>query len=132
MDTHTENQETHAKSTNSSQARKGLQIHAINFRNINVTENFTLFWKALLLFSHKVMSNPYSWPDFSVQGIYQARILEWVTISFSRESFQPRDQTGVSCIVGRFFTAKPPRKPSGVPNSVIQIQNSRGEQDESK
>ena len=32
------------------------------------------------------------------------RILEWVAISFSRGSSQPRDQTWVSCIVGRFFT----------------------------
>ena len=34
----------------------------------------------------------------------QARILEWVAISFSRGSSQPRDQTLVSCIAGRFFT----------------------------
>ena len=34
---------------------------------------------------------------------FQARILEWVAISFSRESFQPRDQTQVSCIAGRRF-----------------------------
>ena len=31
-------------------------------------------------------------------GILQARILEWVAISFSRESSQPRDQTHVSCV----------------------------------
>ena len=37
-------------------------------------------------------------------GILQARILEWVAISFSRGSFQPRDRTHVSCIVGTFFT----------------------------
>ena len=36
--------------------------------------------------------------------ILQARILEWVAISFSRGSSQPRDQTLVSCIAGRFFT----------------------------
>ena len=40
----------------------------------------------------------------SVRGILQARILEWVTISFSRGSSQPRDQTQFSCITGRFFT----------------------------
>ena len=32
------------------------------------------------------------------------RILEWVTYSFSSRSFQPRNQTGVSCIAGGFFT----------------------------
>ena len=43
-------------------------------------------------------------PGSSVHGILQARILEWVAISFSRESSQPRNQTQVSCIAGRFFT----------------------------
>ena len=39
----------------------------------------------------------------SVYGILQARILEWVAISFSRGSSQPMDQTWVSCIAGGFF-----------------------------
>ena len=43
-------------------------------------------------------------PGSSVHGILQARILEWVAISFSRGSSLPRDQTRVSCIAGRFFT----------------------------
>ena len=45
-----------------------------------------------------------SLPGSSVHGIVQARILEWVTISFSRGSSWPRGQTQVSCIAGRFFT----------------------------
>ena len=45
-----------------------------------------------------------SLPGFSVHGIFQARILEWVAISFSRRSSQPRDWTRVSLIVGRRFT----------------------------
>ena len=45
----------------------------------------------------------YSLPGSSVRGILQARILEWVAISFSRGSSQPRDRTRVSCIVGRRF-----------------------------
>ena len=40
----------------------------------------------------------------SVHGILQARILEWVVISFSRGSSRCRDQTRVSCIAGRWFT----------------------------
>ena len=40
----------------------------------------------------------------SVHGIFQARILEWVAVPFSSRSSQPRDQTQVSCIAGRFFT----------------------------
>ena len=44
-----------------------------------------------------------SLPGSSVHGIFQARVLEWVAISFSRGSSQPRDQTWVSLIVGRCF-----------------------------
>ena len=43
--------------------------------------------------------------DYTVHGILQARILEWVAVPFSRVSFQPRDQTQVSCIAGGFFTS---------------------------
>ena len=42
-------------------------------------------------------------PDSSIHGILQARVLEWVAISFSRGSSRPRDQTQVSCIAGRRF-----------------------------
>ena len=42
-----------------------------------------------------------SLPGFSVHGILQARILEWVAISLSRGSSQPRDQIQVSHIAGR-------------------------------
>ena len=42
--------------------------------------------------------------DYTVYGILQARILEWVAILFSRGSSQPRDQTQVSRIAGGFFT----------------------------
>ena len=41
----------------------------------------------------------------SVHGIFQARVPEWVAISFSRGSSQPRDRTWVSRIVGRCFTS---------------------------
>ena len=40
----------------------------------------------------------------SVHGIFQARVLEWVAISFSRGSSRPRNRTRVSCIAGRRFT----------------------------
>ena len=53
-----------------------------------------------------------SLPGSFVHGISQARTLEWVAISFSRGSSQPRDQIWVSCIVGSFFTTEPPGKPS--------------------
>ena len=44
-----------------------------------------------------------SLPGSSVHGILQARILEWVAISFSQCSSQLRDRTQVSCIAGRCF-----------------------------
>ena len=37
-------------------------------------------------------------------GFFQAIVLEWIAISFSKGSSQPRDQTRVSCIVDRCFT----------------------------
>ena len=43
-------------------------------------------------------------PGSSVYGNFQARILEWVAIPFSRGSFWPRDQTWVCGIAGIFFT----------------------------
>ena len=46
----------------------------------------------------------YSLPGSSVHGTLQAKILEWVAISFSRGSSQTRDQTWVSCITGIFVT----------------------------
>ena len=43
--------------------------------------------------------------DYIVHGVFQARILEWVAVPFSRGSSQPRDQTQVSCTAGGFFTS---------------------------
>ena len=45
-----------------------------------------------------------SLPGSSVHGVFKARILEWVAISFSRGSSRPRNRTQVSCIAGRCFT----------------------------
>ena len=50
-----------------------------------------------------------SLPSSSVHGIFQARILEWVAISFSKRSSRPRDWIQVSCIAG-FTVAKSQRK----------------------
>ena len=52
--------------------------------------------------------------DYTVHGILQARILEWVAFPFFRGSSQPRDRTQVSHI-GRFFTSWPTRE--AAPNS---------------
>ena len=48
--------------------------------------------------------------DFSVHGIFQARILEWAAFSYSRGLSQPRDQTLGISFIGRqiFFTTEAP------------------------
>ena len=65
--------------------------------------------------SHSVVSDylrpmDCSLPGSSVHGIFQAVVLEWIAISFSRGSSQPRDQTPVSRIVDRRFTVWATRK----------------------
>ena len=80
------------------------------------------FWPCIrqqfLRYAVSVMSNSlrpmdHSPPDSCVHGISQAKILEWVAISFSRGSSRPRDQTHifcVSCIALEFFVTEPPGK----------------------
>ena len=66
----------------------------------------------IAVLSHPVVSDslqPHglSPPGSSVYGIFQARILEWVAISYSRGSSWARDQTtslGSPALAGRFFT----------------------------
>ena len=55
-----------------------------------------------------------SLPGSSVRGIFQARVLEWVAVSFSRRSSQPRDRTQVSRIAGRRFTIWATREDSSL------------------
>ena len=63
--------------------------------------------------SHVQLYNPMdcSPPGPSVHGILQARILEWVVIPFSRGSSQPKDQSRISCIAGRYLTGEPTGRP---------------------
>ena len=60
-----------------------------------------------------------SLPGSSVNGILQARILEWVATSSSRGSSWPRDRTPVSYITGRFFTVWAIREAQTLPDLVI-------------
>ena len=65
-----------------------------------------------------------SLPGYTVHGIFQARIPEWVAISFSRGSSQPRDQTHISCVsalAGRFFTTAPLGSPPLLHISLVYI-----------
>ena len=57
-------------------------------------------------------------------GILKARILEWVAYPFSRESSQPRNQTGVSSITGGFFLpAELPGKPQSMTIHAKSLQS---------
>ena len=62
-------------------------------------------WSEVKSLSHVWLSvtQNCSLPGSSVHGIFQARVLEWIAISFSRGSSQPRDRTQVSRIVDRRF-----------------------------
>ena len=54
----------------------------------------------------------------SIHGIFQARVLEWLAISFSRGSSWPRNRTQVSLIAGRRFTVCNSGSNSGDPGSI--------------
>ena len=76
------------------------QLYSVYVQACSVAQSCLTLW-----------SHDCSPPGCSVHGIFQAKILEWVVISFSRGSSWPRDQTRISCITGRFFTTEPPEKP---------------------
>ena len=81
--------------------------------NLSFSDLFHLVWQCLGICQDKVKLSrscltlcdlmDCSTPGSSVHGILQARILEWVAISFSKGSSQSGDQTQVSHIAGRFF-----------------------------
>ena len=63
---------------------------------------------------------------YTVCGILQARTLEWVASPFSKGSSQPRNQTRVSCIAGRFFSSWATR---GSPQNFLINSNSTKRKD---
>ena len=62
-----------------------------------------------------------SLPGFSVLGILQARVLEWLAMPSSRGSSQPRDWTQVSCFKGRIFISWATREAQNVTDFVFMI-----------
>ena len=83
-----------------------ISLTCIGRMNLDLKSHF-LVWVCVLVVQSGLTfcdSMGYSLPGFSVHGIFQARILKRVAIPFSRGSSQPRDQTQISCIAGRFFT----------------------------
>ena len=63
-----------------------------------------------------------SLPGSSIRGSLQARVLEWVAVSFSRRSSQPRDRTRVSPLQADTLPSEPPGKP-GFLNFVEMSEN---------
>ena len=59
-------------------------------------------------------------PGFSVHEVSQARILEWVAISFFRGSSQSKDQTHISCTDRWILAAEPPGKPISL-SSIFRV-----------
>ena len=82
-----------------------LVTSSIHFLTMSILLSFVCLWSSSVMFD--------SWRPHGLQptrllclwpGIFQARVLEWVAISFSRRSSWPRDRTQVSHIVGRHLT----------------------------
>ena len=67
-------------------------------------------------------SMDYNQPGSSVHGIFQARILEWVAIPFSRGLLNPGIKAGSPALAGRFFTTELPRKSN---NPIYGRENSK-------
>ena len=78
----------------SKQMKESILITAIKKIESEVAQSCLTLWDPI----------HYYLPGSSVHGILQARVLEWVAISFSRGSSQRRDWTRVSCTAGRRFT----------------------------
>ena len=76
--------------------------HIYTHKDVNI---HMYIWSEVKSLSCVRLCNPmdYSPPGSSFHGILQARILEWIAISFSRGSSRPRDRTLVSLLAGRRF-----------------------------
>ena len=90
----------------------------LNNRKLNCCHNVQIKCVSLCVHAQLCLTlcDPmdYRLPGFSVHWISQARILEWVAISSSMGSSQPRDWTCISCVsctAVRYFTSEPLEKP---------------------
>ena len=87
--------------------RNHIQYPVINHMGKEIKKNTYV--------SHSVVSDSLqpmdcSLPGSSVHGVLQARILEWVAISFSSRSFQPRDRTKSPALQADSLPSEPPVK----------------------
>ena len=92
-------------STTSFGRRKLRSSHREGGEASSLTSSLTTQWQCYLV-SRVWLCDPRdcSPPSYSVRGVLQARILEWVAVPFSRGSSWPRGWSPVSCIAGGFFT----------------------------
>ena len=80
------------------------------FLHLRQVSNFSEWVKVTQLYLTLCDTMDCSPPGSSIHGIFQARILEWVAISFPRGSSSPRDWTTSPTLASRFFTTERPGK----------------------
>ena len=80
----------------------GLTVSVVHYMGFDLCKMTGIYYysEAKIAQSSLTLCDPM---DHTVHWIFQARILEWVAVPFSRGSFQPRDRTLVSHIADRFF-----------------------------
>ena len=89
----------------SSKSRPPCLVPSLRGKGFSLSPLSMMLCVCVCVWSHSVVSDsatPWT-PGSSLHGILQSRILEWIAISFSKGSSQPRDWTRVSCIAGRRF-----------------------------
>ena len=102
---------TDLQSRNRHRGRGQSCVHPDERRRVRWVGRLGLTYKHCCCLVTKLCLALFRPPGSSVHGISQARVLEWVAISFSRESSQPRDWTCLSYIGRLVFTAEPQEKP---------------------
>ena len=97
-----------------------MKLLVAQFSSVQSLSRVRLFATPWIAQSRATLCSPMdcSLPGFFILENFQARILEWVAISFSRGASWPRDQTEVSRIAGRLFTVWAIRE---VLNNTVQI-----------
>ena len=83
---------------------------------------FILYYKVLYAESCLTLCDPmnHSQPGSSVHGIFQARILEWVAISFSRVSSQPKNWTWSTAFQADSLPPEPPQKATNIKSIALK------------
>ena len=86
-----------------------LKLHT-HFKNIKMGGEESIAYKKVIVKVTQLCPTLYDPMDYTVHGILQTRILEWVAVPFSGGSSQPRDRTQVFRTAGEFFTSRATRE----------------------